>query len=223
MAGSPVRGRSLIMALKSGQYIYAVLVREGTSDNTLSIVLQALLLDLGFDDMDLIAYDLKGPVDEVMYRVLHDYPDCSIVFVHRDSDNVNPELRRNEVRESPANLELIGSNQEVIPVVPVTETESWILYALAGEEFRHKVGYGGVSEVPTRKESLNIRDAKAKLRQLFGIRLAGFGKRRRSGVNEENFSKERRRLLEALNEVRFLDGCESFEYVRNDVRSRIIS
>ena len=56
-------------------------------------------------------------------EVLSLYP-ADLLFVHRDSDNLPPAVRREEIRTA---VETGSHSQRTVPVVPVRMTEAWLL------------------------------------------------------------------------------------------------
>jgi hypothetical protein len=56
-------------------------------------------------------------------EVLSLYP-ADLLFVHRDSDDLPPAVRQEEIRTA---VETEAHNQKIVPVVPVRMTEAWLL------------------------------------------------------------------------------------------------
>jgi len=64
-----------------------------------------------------------------------------VVFVHRDADNAGVDDRLKEIRDAATQASTDAKDDAitdvpVIPVIPVKETEAWILWALHHPEFR---------------------------------------------------------------------------------------
>lgn len=199
--------------------VYCYFAGEGTSDDGLIPIIESTLYALGFDDVNVIPFESQGAVNVVLGEIFAHFPDCALVFVHRDSDNVDPERRRSEVLGGAANVNL-SRNQEIIPIVPVKESESWLLYALNNETYASQVGFKNCPGIPSRKEISTLRDAKEALKELCERRseLIQGGRRRRS----ISFPSQRRNLFAALDRVDYLSGCQSFEDFYKYLESRLI-
>ena len=110
--------------------VHFVLVAEGTSDHALVQPLQRLLVLAGADEASGVAPDLaslpKPPGKTVAAQVdmaLKLEPTANAVFVHRDADLPTSDMRRAQVTAAVAHV----SPQDVVPVIPVQETEAWLL------------------------------------------------------------------------------------------------
>lgn len=111
--------------------IHFVLVREGSSDNSLIPHLESLCIDAGADEVSGTAPDFRRLPDSVGAKVeskikatLILEPTANLIFVHRDSDVRDPEPRYAEISGA---VRAAGCLKPHVAVVPVQETEAWIL------------------------------------------------------------------------------------------------
>lgn len=105
----------------------ATLVTDGASDVVLIPILEWLVAQLTVAEIELRWADLrplrkkpKGLRDRLLTAIKL-YP-CSILFVHRDAENQDPQLRREEIFEANDT----GVNH--VCVVPVRMQEAWLLH-----------------------------------------------------------------------------------------------
>lgn len=105
----------------------ATLVTDGTSDVVLLRILEWLIAQLTTTEIELRWADLRGLRERpqglggrlvVATRL---YP-CDVLFVHRDAENQDPEVRYTEVRV--ANTTGLGH----VCIVPVRMQEAWLLH-----------------------------------------------------------------------------------------------
>jgi Domain of unknown function (DUF4276) len=100
------------------------LVREGNSDDGLTYLIRALLARAGVPGVIGAARNYKGTTKEKLQQVLAENPVPDLIFVHRDSDAPDAAERRDEIALAATEL---GSLDKVVAVVPVQETEAWLL------------------------------------------------------------------------------------------------
>lgn len=100
------------------------LIREGTSDDALATLIRLLLAKAGVLGAIGAARDYRGTAKEKLQKVLAEQPAPDLIFVHRDSDSRDPTSRRDEIMLAAEELGCVG---KVVPVVPVQETEAWLL------------------------------------------------------------------------------------------------
>lgn len=199
-------------------YAYGILVREGSSDNGLSRILESALLNFGFTECHIESIEQKGTVEQLLLQAFNLYPDADIIFVHRDADNAGYDKRLQEVDDAAVILNSKQRfNSEIVPVIPVTETESWIIYALTDEQFRSDMNYSGVASIPKRSDVERISDAKERLEDIVRDRFRIiFSNRRR---RDYSFNEERKRILESISETNVMEGCNSFNQFLEKTRS----
>lgn len=194
-------------------YIFAYYLREGSSDDGLLKIIYATLIDCGFSSDSFITplpyptgtKTLTSGLNAILK--LGDIP----VFIHRDSDNESRDKRIQEIKNARSST---GFTALTIPVIPVRETEAWLLYALHNSDFRQRVGVPESIALPSRQTCETIA-AKEKLKEIYNSVINQFPSKRRS-KNAENFAKVRSRWLEALDDIKFVEGCQSFEDFRKE-------
>lgn len=120
-----------------------------------------------------------------------------ILFIHRDSDNEPVEARRREITDA---MHDRGKGKPFVPVIPIRETEAWLLVDEAA--IRDVVGHSqGKTELELPK--LSQVEQRARPKELLKQALARAAKPgRRNDIDERAFSRYRRELLENLD----LDG-----------------
>lgn len=106
---------------------------------------------------------------------------CEVLFVHRDSDKQDPELRHDEVRNA---IEELAANGLVIPhvcVVPIRMTEAWLM--MDESAIRRAAGNpNGTQElqIPKVRQLESIPDPKALLHEILREASGKRGRRRAS-------------------------------------------
>jgi hypothetical protein len=118
----------------------------------------------------------------------------NLAVVHRDADRAGWQQRRNEIEQA---LEDSGIRCGLIPVIPITMTEAWLL--LDEREIRHVAGNpnGRTSlSLPKTHEVEGIADPKALLRDCLLQAASARGRRRETVA--KRFSQHRAQLLERL-------------------------
>lgn len=99
---------------------YALLA-DGGSDRALLPIIGWVLSrhahDVDFPEPGFRVRDLRRPIREEMDTAIERHR-CEVLFVHRDAERMDPEVRR---REIPA------GDRPIVRVVPVRMTEAWLL------------------------------------------------------------------------------------------------
>src|SRR4051794_29914051 len=99
-------------------------LREGTSDDGLLAVLRELIVLAGASAAVGESRPYRGSTEAKLNTLLEEGVPLDLVFVHRDADTRDPEPRHTEVAQA---AELLGfPPPEVIGVVPVRMTETWV-------------------------------------------------------------------------------------------------
>src|ERR1700690_2209215 len=105
----------------------ATLVTDGSSDIVLVRILEWLIAQLTTSEIEIRWADLRGlrerpqGLSERLVVATGFYP-CHVLFVHRDAENQDPEVRYSEVRL--ANTTGLGH----VCIVPVRMQEAWLLH-----------------------------------------------------------------------------------------------
>ena len=127
-----------------------------------------------------------------------------VVFVHRDADNSGVQDRREEISQAAA---AIPTDVSIIPVIPVKETEAWILWALHNPELRSKISGMDSPTLPPYK-SIESCSAKERLHQVHAQwALDRGGKRNR----RDRFERDRSIGLSLITDTEFLRACPAYE------------
>jgi len=108
-----------------------VLIGEGTSDLRLVEHIESVLIQSGFDevsgeapDLGILAPNAGRTVSAKLAAVLQHYPNIDAIFVHRDADRAGIRARENEILNA---CNGITDPLRVVPVIPVTMLETWLL------------------------------------------------------------------------------------------------
>lgn len=181
----------------SVDYCQFALLHEGPSDAGLVAVLETLLVEAGFDEVYGEARLKKGSVGETLASMADNQESFHVVFVHRDADRAGRDARAAEISRAAMSVTwAAGDEPRVVPVIPVTMTEAWLLL----EETAIRAICGN----PRGTEALNL----PKLHEIEGIadpktllfdalrKAAPRGGRRR--VTDREVGSWRSRLLERL-------------------------
>lgn len=201
--------------------IHFILVAEGTSDHGLVPHLQELCVLCGADEATGIAPDLGALPDppgrqvrKCVEAAIRLEPRANLVFVHRDSDRGDPELRRQEITNA-----VSGFAIKSVPVVPVRATEAWLLLderaiRLVAENPRGRVDL----KLPRPQSVHRVADPKAKLQDTLATASELSGRRLRRFRSA--FPRQRRLLLERL-ECDRVRQVDAWARLRNDVELAI--
>jgi len=136
--------------------VHFVLVCEGPSDEALVSHLRELLIECGVTEAtglapdysrlpDAVSRDLKSKIKAAILLE----SEADLLFVHRDADSRRPEPRYDEIKR---NTWAAGYRRHWIGIVPVQETEAWLL--LDEQAIRR------VSGRPRGREPLNLPGAR---------------------------------------------------------------
>lgn len=196
-----------------------VLLSEGSSERPLIGPLQNLFVTLGAASAEGSAPDLgrlpRPPgrtVGEEARFVVEHLPEVNVVVVHRDADNVGADVRRAEIERS-----TVGLPVHVVPMVPVTMLEAWLL--LEEDELRRVAGRpnGGTPlDLPRASEAERIRDPKARLQAALLGASETTGRRRQRFALE--FGRQRAQLVESLDLCGVVAQLSAVVALTNDVR-----
>ncbi len=200
-----------------------ILTGEGSSDLRLVEHIENILIESGFSEASGEAPDLsmfKQPVGrtvrEKLSVLLTHYPNVDVIFIHRDADNAGILAREQEILAAAQDMVEMG---RVIPVIPVTMLETWLLAdAEAIKRVAGNSGYKGKLEsIPAIRQMENIPNAKQILldalceaSQAQGTRLKNFKKR---------FPEMRARLTFDLDPNGPVKCLNSYQHFRNRIRT----
>ncbi|MCO8321750.1 DUF4276 family protein [Burkholderia cenocepacia] len=143
-----------------------VLTGEGPSDRNLADHIESILIEEGFEevsgsapDLGLLPNPVGRSVRDKLNVILHLYPNVDAIFVHRDADRAGVDARRKEIFDAADGLIHVN---KVIPIIPVTEFETWLLTDRdAIKRVAGNVGYGGaLSCIPALRNLEGVHGAK---------------------------------------------------------------
>ncbi|NTZ09628.1 hypothetical protein [Burkholderia metallica] len=143
-----------------------VLTGEGPSDRNLADHIESILIEEGFEevsgsapDLGLLPNPVGRSVRDKLNVILQLYPNVDAIFVHRDADRAGVDARRQEIFDAADGL--IHFNK-VIPIIPVTEFETWLLTDRdAIKRVAGNIGYGGsLACVPALRNLEGVHGAK---------------------------------------------------------------
>lgn len=204
--------------------VFFVFVGEGSSDTALVGHLEELCVVCGADEAIGIAPDLDN-LPEKVSRTVEDKlraaitlePDANLVFVHRDADAIDPEPRYLEISRAESTVELSAT---VVPVVPVQETEAWLL--MDEEEIR------SVADNPNGRVSLDlppqkyVEEASHPKELLFCALETASGLRgRRLAKFQRTLPRRRRILLQRLGTSGAVCQLPAWKRLKADVETAI--
>ncbi|WP_374979788.1 hypothetical protein PSGK_27235 [Pseudomonas solani] len=141
---------------------------EGSSDSSLIEHIKTILIECGASEVsgdcpnftllrNEIGKDIKSRVD----AALRLNSETNLLFIHRDADNAGRDARLEEIRAATAH---IPGSIKIIPIIPVTMLETWLL---ADEELikiaAENRNYTGDLDIPRIGRLENIADPKALL------------------------------------------------------------
>jgi hypothetical protein len=203
--------------------IHFVLLSEGSGDDALLSHLENLCVTAGADEVTSTAPDFArlGQVghrveDKVAAAAILE-PDASILFIHRDADNRDAQPRIDEIRTAVAS---VAVDVRWIAVVPVQETEAWLLideqairtaaYRPTGRRVLNLPKPPSIERTARPKEVL--KEALIQASELTGRRLEKF---------KRDFPRQRRLLLQQLPPGGPLEMLSSWRRLRDDVIAAI--
>ena len=197
--------------------VRATLVTDGSSDVVLVRILEWLVSQLTPQEIEVRWADLrfvrKRPqgLSERLAVAIELYP-CRVLFVHRDAEGQNPELRYTEIQ---------AANQTVCPhvcVVPVRMQEAWLLH--------DEVALRQAADRPSGTEALNLpaaarwerlADPKAVLHAALRTANGATGRRARSFRP----GRAAHRLAELVTDWSALRALTAFQRLETDTRNAL--
>jgi Domain of unknown function (DUF4276) len=177
-----------------------LLLTDGPSDTPLADHLARLCSARGRQvrittpDLRLLSRRVGLTVEDRLRTILQLDSNYDIVFVHRDSEGQNPQLRRQEIADA---FTAVRCALPAVPIVPIRMTEAWLL--IDEQAIREVAGrptgrvdlnlppVNRVEEVPDAKRLLA--EILVRASQLRGRKLERF---------KQRFGDHRRQLLERL-------------------------
>ncbi len=205
--------------------VFFLFVGEGPSDAALVPHLEELCVLCGADEASGVAPDLGSLLEEPARKVRPKLqaamalePNADLIFVHRDADSTDPEPRYREISKAESGL---GLGERVVPVVPVQETEAWIL--LEEEEIRRVADNpnGRVElDLPSPSRVEGIASPKERLFRTIEI-AAGLSGRRRARF-KRSLPRRRRLLLERLSPTGLVTQLPGWQRLKKELGQAIL-
>jgi hypothetical protein len=204
--------------------IHFVFVGEGSSDDGLIPHLENLCIEAGATEVTGVALDFRRLPEAVGHSVQAKVraasflePEANLLFVHRDADSRDGSARYDEVAGAAA---ACGCRQPVVCVVPVQETEAWLL--LDESAIRRVVGRpAGTVRLDLPKPDAVERLARPKERLKAVLAVASETSGRRLERVKQDFPQHRRALLQDLPTTGPLESVSSWERMRRDLAAAI--
>ena len=181
--------------------IHFILVGEGTSDDGLIPHLENLCIDLGADEVTGTGVDfrrLDQPVGHSLEAKLGAAvqlePEANLFFVHRDADSPDPAPRYAEIASAVAAVEVA---QEWVALVPVQETEAWLLLDEAAIRLVARKPRGRTPlNLPRARQIEAVANPKERLREALVVASEASGRKLEN--LRRDFPDHRRILLQRL-------------------------
>jgi hypothetical protein len=197
--------------------LQATLVTDGTSDVVLVRVLEWLVAQLTTTEIEIRWADLRGlrakpqGLSERLVLATRVYP-CRILFVHRDAENQDPELRHAEVRA--ANTTGCGH----VCIVPVRMQEAWLLHNEAAlREAADRPSGTDPLDLPPASRWERLPDPKATLHNALRTASGATGRRAKSFKP----SRAAHRLAELITDWSPLRPLPAFARLETDMRAAL--
>jgi hypothetical protein len=204
--------------------VHFVFIGEGSSDDGVIPHLESLCIDAGASEVTGVAPDFRRlpgsvghTVEAKLRAALALEPEANLVFIHRDADARSGSSRYTEIA---AAVTECGCDQPVVCVVPVQETEAWLL--LDEMSIRRAVGRPrGIAKLSLPKPTALERLARPKERLQQVLEHASEATGRRLERIRQDFPVHRRALLQDLPTKGPLEQVPSWLRLRNDLRSAL--
>lgn len=204
--------------------VHFILICEGSSDHGLIPHLERLCIDAGADEVTGAAPDfarLPEPVGHTLQARLRAVmtlePGANLIIVHRDADSTDEAPRIAEISSAVGACLLV---RPWVPVVPVQETEAWLLLDEAA--IRRIAGrpHGrGELNLPRPAAVEGVTRPKERLLQALVIAAEVTGRRREKFSRD--FPRHRRLLLRWLPVGGVLEQVPAWVRLRDDLRRAI--
>jgi hypothetical protein len=204
--------------------VHFVFIGEGLSDEGMIPHLESLCIEAGANEVTGVAPDFRRlpvsvghGVEAKLRAALSLEPEANLVFVHRDADARVGSARYVEINAAVA---ACGCEQPVVCVVPVQETEAWLLLDEAA--IRRTVGRPrGTAPLglPTPDAVERMARPKERLREV--LELASEATGRRLERVRQDFPLHRRALLQDLSTTGLVERVPSWQRLRNDLQSTL--
>ena len=197
--------------------IQTILVTDGSSDALLVRILQWLLTRITLAEIEVRWADIRGlqkkprSLGERLRASVRMYP-CQLLFVHRDAENQDPQLRYEEV---------LGANDTGLAhvcVVPVRMQEAWLLHDEAAiREAADRPSGTDPLDLPPYRRWENLPDPKLTLHTALRTASGATGRR----AKRFNPARATHRLSELITDWSPLRDLPSFALLEIDTRTAL--
>ena len=188
---------------------------EGSSDTGLIAHLETLLVHFGAQEAAGMPDTRKGTIPDRLRQLLTEEIGTGIdmVFIHRDSDGPDREGREREICRG---VEESGFPHPFIPVIPVQETEAWLL--LDEQAIRDVVASKG--KQPLRLPKPNAIEGTRKPKEILqkALLAASETSGRRLKKEKNSFNHHRRVLLQRLDPFGAVRDLPSWQRLERDIK-----
>ena len=188
---------------------------EGSSDTGLIAHLETLLVDFGAQEATGMPDTRKGTIPARLRQLLTEETGTGIdmVFIHRDSDGPDRNGREREIRRG---VEESGFPHPSIPVIPVQETEAWLL--LDEQAIRDVVASKG--KQPLRLPKPNAIEGTRNPKEILqkALLAASETSGRRLKKEKNSFNHHRRVLLQRLDPFGAVRDLPSWQRLERDIQ-----
>lgn len=204
--------------------VHFVFIGEGSSDEGMIPHLESLCIEAGASEVTGVAPDFRRlpgsighGVEAKLKAALLLEPEANLVFVHRDADARVGAARYTEIS---AAVTASGCERPVVCVVPIQETEAWLLLDEAA--IRRAVGRPrGTARLglPTPETVERMVQPKERLKEV--LELASEATGRRLERVRQDFPLHRRALLQDLATTGPVERVPSWQQLRADLQSAL--
>lgn len=204
--------------------IHFVLIGEGASDTGLIAHLEQLCIYVGADEVSGTSPDfqrlderISASVESKMRATLELEPKANLIFIHRDSDSPDPGPRYAEIARA---VESCEYNGQFVAIVPVQETEAWLLLdEPAIRRIAQRPNGRAYLNLPQPRRVESIASPKEFLQTALAIACEHQG--RRLARFKRDFPIHRRLLLERLPIGGPLERVPSWAHLKQDLEHAI--
>jgi len=188
---------------------------EGSSDTGLIAHLETLLVHFGAQEATGMPDTRKGTIPARLRQLLTEETGTGIdmVFIHRDSDGPDRNGREREIRRG---VEESGFPHPLIPVIPVQETEAWLL--LDEQAIRDVVASKGKQSLRLPKPNAIEGTRKPKEILQKALLAASETSGRRLKKEKNSFNHHRRVLLQRLDPFGAVRDLPSWQCLERDIQ-----
>jgi hypothetical protein len=196
------------------------LVSDGPSDQALMPILEWALRQAGviadlqgqWADLRNLRYPPVG-LRERIRASLDLYP-CELLFVHRDGEAQDPNMRKEEIANALTQLRSAGVDIPYVCVVPVRMQEAWLLIDQNAIRIAAGNQYGRAPlPLPRARDLEGVVDPKALLFQLLQTASELSGRR----LHKLSLSRARLRIAELIDDFTALRALPAFRLFETDL------